>query len=123
MRNIIFCFFWAVLIVLSVSNEAHSQSERWLLFGKENSGIYLDTATISYKGAKGYRVYTRIQRSDDPNIYIHLCYFSCIGREVKYVSTDVFDESENFLEHFDRNDTYNILPESSLEEVFNYLCK
>jgi len=126
MRNTVFCFLGAVLIVLSLSNEAHSQSERWLYLGEtENVKIYVDTETIYYNEVlNAHKVYTRTQHSDN-SYQIHLQYYFCNSRTMKSLSFYSYNESGTLFDDTEYSISFevDIIPESNPEKVFNYLCK
>ena len=126
MRNTVFCFLGAVLIVLSLSNEAHSQSERWLYLGEtDDTEIYLDTETIIYnEHLNAYEIYTRIQKSDNSH-QISLINIFCYSKTMKSLYVYDYNKSGILIYH---TRVYfpieiEIFPESNLEKVFNYLCK
>lgn len=126
MRNTAFCFLGAVLFVLSLSNEAHSQSERWLYLGEiDDTEIYLDTETIIYnEHLNAYEIYTRIQLPDNSH-HIDLINIFCYSKTMKVLYVSKYNKSGILI--YDTRVYFpiemDIIPESNPEKVFNYLCK
>ena len=89
----------------------------------KNVKIYLDTETIYYNEAlNAYKVYTRTQRSDT-SYQIHLDYYYCDSRVATRIYYALMDKSDGIIADGYENETYEIIPESNPEKVFNYLCK